>query len=139
MVGDRMLDGSPAISDTSALASPKSSTLILPSGVARMLAGLRSRWTTPGLVGGLEAPGDPARRLERLLEAERAARQPLGQVLAGHQLHGDEAHRPWPISASCSPCTVATLGWFSEASNLASRSNRAQPLGVAGPGSAAGP
>ena len=32
---------------SSALAKPKSRILILPSGVSFMLAGLRSRWTTP--------------------------------------------------------------------------------------------
>ncbi len=44
-VGER--DMSPAIGRLIALASPKSRTLTLPSGVILMFAGFRSRWITP--------------------------------------------------------------------------------------------
>ena len=37
----------PPLSPSKAFARPKSSTLALPSGVMRMLAGFRSRWITP--------------------------------------------------------------------------------------------
>ena len=48
-VGDweRSADDPEAASPENALASPKSSTLTLPSGVTLTFAGLRSRWTMP--------------------------------------------------------------------------------------------
>ena len=68
-------------------ASPKSSTLTVPSARSLMFAGFRSRWMMPSLVRRFERFGDLPRDRQRLVERHRAARDPLGEVFALDQLH----------------------------------------------------
>ena len=62
----------------------------MPSGVSLTLPGLRSRWTIP-FVRGLERLGDLAGDREGLVERERPALQPLGEVFALDELHDEGA------------------------------------------------
>ena len=73
-----------------ALAIPKSATLIRPSPASRTLAGLTSRWTSPGPVGRLERLGDLGREARGLPRVDRRRIvEPLPQRLARHELHHD--------------------------------------------------
>lgn len=47
MVGECARSGAERVTESMALASPKSSTFTLPSGLSLMLTGLRWRWTIP--------------------------------------------------------------------------------------------
>ena len=54
-----------------------------PSLLIATLAGFRSRWTTLGLVGGFEPPGDLARQRQQALDRELAdVPQERRQILA---------------------------------------------------------
>ena len=64
---------------------------------------------------------------QRLARRHRPAVDPLRQRLAGHELHLEESVES-PTSSS--PCSVAMLGWLSEASTRASRSNRLLYSGI---------
>ena len=80
----------------SAFARPKSSTFTAPSGRTMMLAGLRSRWMMPLLVGGFERLDDLLRDGQRIFERHRTARESLGEVLPFDELHrrAHVAYRP---------------------------------------------
>ena len=64
---------------SAAVASPKSSTFTMPSGVILMFAGLRSRWTMPFLVRGLERFGDLASHRDRVVQREPGSKRRLGK------------------------------------------------------------
>jgi hypothetical protein len=88
-----------------ALASPKSSTLTVPSGRTLMFAGFRSRWMTPAscaassasaiclamddalLVRRFERVRDLPADRERIRDGERALNDAVGERLAVDQLH----------------------------------------------------
>ena len=70
-----------------ALANPKSSTLTMPSGRIRTLAGLRSRCTIPRPVGHLQRLGDLNRNRDRLVNRDRPAVDHLVEALTLDQLH----------------------------------------------------
>ena len=121
---------------SSALASPKSSTLTVPSGVTLMLAGFRSRWTTPASCAASRASAicratSSASSIGRAPCAIRSAR--VGPSTSS----STSALTTWPElvpssvegSDSSSPWMPAMLGWFSEARTFASLSNRASRSG----------
>ena len=62
----------------------------LPSGVTLTLAGLRSRWTMPFSCASSSASAICLAIGERLVDRDRSALQPLGEVLALDELHGEE-------------------------------------------------
>ena len=86
-VGDCETSGF-ATSPSKALARPKSSTFTVPSGRTLMLAGFRSRWMTPCSCARLERLGDLPRDRQRLVQRNRALRDPIGQR---------RAHRRAPV------------------------------------------
>jgi hypothetical protein len=51
------------------------------------------------VVNGLEPLGDLTASVDHFLDRQRPVRQTLGQVLARHELHGDEAGIAHPIDA----------------------------------------
>ena len=71
---------------SSALARPKSRTFTPPSGVILTLAGLRSRCTMPRSWAYSSARRDLSGDRQRLVDRQRAPRQPLREVLALDQL-----------------------------------------------------
>ena len=75
---------------SSALARPKSSTFTLPSGVSLTFAGLRSRWTMPFSCASSSASAICRAIGDRLVDGQRPALQPLGEVLALDELHRQE-------------------------------------------------
>ena len=84
-------------SPVQALARPKSRTLTLPSGRDLDVRGLEVAVDDALLVRGLERLRDLLRDGERLVERQRPALQPLGEVLAFDQLqHEEELARPPP-------------------------------------------
>ena len=63
----------------------------LPRPSSMMFSGLRSRCSTPLLVGGGQAGADLARDLDGLVLGQAAdAAEQRGEVLAVHELHGEE-------------------------------------------------
>ena len=86
IVGDCDAFGAPA-TGSSALASPKSSTLTVPSGRSLMLAGFRSRWTMPCSCAASSASAICLAIGSASSSGIAPARDPLRQVVALDQFH----------------------------------------------------
>ena len=86
-----MLGDAPAAGSI-AFARPKSSTFTVPSARTLMLAGFRSRWMMPLLVRGFERVRDLLRDRQRFVERNRAARDPLRQIVALDEFHHEGVH-----------------------------------------------
>ena len=96
MVGDSERLAS-VLSASHALASPKSSTLTVPSGRSLMLAGLRSRWTMPCSCAASRASAI-WRAMGIASSAEIGpARDSVGEVFAFDELH-DQGRVTRPVS-----------------------------------------
>ncbi len=78
-----------AASAAHALASPKSSTFTLPSGVSFTFAGFRSRWTMP-LLWPPPAPRPPARRSPTLRRPGSPPGESLAEVFSFDELERQE-------------------------------------------------
>ena len=88
---DARADGSPAATVRRRRARPKSSSFT-PAFVSMMLAGFRSRCTTPRACAAASASAISMPNVQRLLNRQRPARQPRGQRLALEQFHHQERH-----------------------------------------------
>ena len=108
-------------SSANAFASPKSRTFILPSGVTLIFAGFRSRCITPFSWA--------ASRASAICRASfRASSTGIGPVFirsARVDPSISSITRKFVPSDSSRPYMAAMLGWLREASNFASRWNRA--------------
>ena len=77
---------------SSALASPKSKTFTVPSGRSLMLAGFRSRWMMPCLVGRFERVRDLLRDRQRFVGRDRTRAIRSARRRAFHELQHQRAH-----------------------------------------------
>ena len=94
MLGDEPAAGSIAF------ASPKSSTFTVPSAPHLDVRGLQIAMDDPLLVRGFERLGDLLRDRQRLVERDRAARDPLRQILALDEFHHERGDA---VALSSSP------------------------------------
>ncbi len=87
-----------------------------------------------GLVSRLEGGGDLQRDVDRLGRRERPALQPLGEVLAGDQLHREEAQRRLGSGRGLLVQAVdrGDVGVVEGGEQLGLALEAGQPLGVAG-------
>ena len=88
------------------------------------------------LVRRFERLGDLLRDRQRFVERDRAARDALREIVALDQFHHERAVMP---SAFFEAVDGAMFGWFSEASDFASRWKRASRSGVSRERRRAGP
>ena len=73
--------------ESSAFASPKSSTLTVPSSRTLMFAGFRSRWMIPCSCAASSASAICLRDRQRLVDGDGAPRDPIRERRAFDQLH----------------------------------------------------
>ena len=81
----------------------------------------------PLLVRGFERVGDLLRDRQRFVERDRAARQPLRQIVAFDQFHDERMH----AAGFFKSVNVAMLGWLRDASDLRLALKPREPIGVA--------
>ena len=81
------------------------------------------------LVRGFERLGDLLRDRQRFVERNRAARDPLREVLALDEFHDE---RRDASGCSSSPWMCAMFGWLSDGERPALRAEAREPIGVAG-------
>ena len=90
-VGDCIGSGADDESGLTALARPKSRTLMVPSGRSLMLAGFRSRWMTPISCAASSASAIWRASGSASSIGNRTFRDALGEVFALDELHDDRA------------------------------------------------
>ena len=95
------------------------------------LAGLTSRWTMPGGVGGAERREDTVGDAQRVVDGQPA---PRGEDI-GQRRPVDELHDEVQLAASSPASNTATaLGWANDAVQRASRRKRSRVAGSTTPG-----
>ena len=116
------------VSALTALARPKSATLIRPpdgSSAIRTFSGLMSRWISPARCAAARAETTGSMQRQRLGRRHRClVADDVAQRVARDQLH-DQVERA-AVDAGSSPWskTLTTFGWESRAAARASRTNR---------------
>ena len=126
IVGDCDTLGDTTPAGSIAFASPKSKHLHGAVGPHLDVRGLEIAMDDPLLVRRFEGLGNLLRDGQGFVDGDRAAGDPLRQVLALDEFHDESAARRSILRGrGC----AAMLGWFSDASVCASRVNRASRSG----------